>query len=296
MKKNSLNKLKDIHWKKKQLYTLSILTVTGLILTIFGLFVNNFYDIFFSICLGLFIGGIVMSIISTFLAEMSTHDLQSADHVDHVDHVDHLDLGHVDHVDHADHLDLGHVDHVDHADHLDLGHVDHVDHADYDKHINYVDHSDDTGSSGNYNDTTPAPFMLLFSTSLLMFGIFGILFFYLFANDVKFLIFFGTLIITYIITKSISYIWQKIAKSRFYKISTTENLIGEKGIIVLDVDRKGGVLKIASNTPMKFERVHVKPLNMNSSFEKGEEVYICDVKDGYLLVDNKISSIRYRRA
>jgi hypothetical protein len=35
---------------------------------------------------------------------------------------------------------------------------------------------------------------------------------------------------------------------------------------------------------------------MNSSFERGEEVYICDVKDGYLLVDNKISSIRYRRA
>jgi membrane protein implicated in regulation of membrane protease activity len=312
-----LRKLKEVHWKKKYFYTLLILAVIGSIFTISGLFINTFYNIFFSICLGLVIGGIFMAVISTFLAEMSTHDLQSADHIDHadldhvdhadlghVDHIDHADLGHVDHVDHIDHTDLGHVDHVDHIDHIDLGHVDHVDHIDHTDlgHVDHIDHAD-LGHVDHVDhidhidhDSTPAPFMLLFSTSLLIFGIFGILFLNLFASDVKFLIFFATIAVTYLITKSISSLWKKIAKSSFYKISTTENLIGQKGVIVLDVDKKGGVLKIASNTPMKFEKVHVKPLNMNSTFERGEEVYICDVKDGYLLVDNKASSIRYGRA
>ncbi|MFX1315603.1 MAG: hypothetical protein ACFE9T_07040 [Promethearchaeota archaeon] len=225
-----------------------------------------------------------MSILSAFLAEMSTHDLQTADHIDHIDHID---LGHLDHV------DLGHVDHIDHVDHVDLGHVDHIDHVDL-SHPDHTYNIDDSGDSGILNDTTPAPFMLLFSTSLLLFGISGILFYYLFANEVKFLMFFSTLGITYLITKFISIAWQKIAKSRYYKISSTENLIGLKGIIVLDVDNRGGVIKVSSNTPMKFEKLHVKPLNLDSSFKRGEEVYICDVKDGFLLVDNKVSSIRYR--
>ncbi|MFX1417541.1 MAG: NfeD family protein [Promethearchaeota archaeon] len=223
-----------------------------------------------------------MSIISTVLAEISTHDLQNIDHIDHVDHLDHID-----------HVDLGHIDHIDHLDHIDhvdLGHIDHVDHLD---HIDHVDHFDDTGDSSIFNDTTPAPFMLLFSTSLLFFGISGILFYYVFYTEVKFLIFFATLGITYLITKLISTTWKKIAKSKFYNISSTQNLIGQKGVIVLDVDRRGGIVKIPSNNPMKFERIHVKPINPDSSFEKGVEVYICDIKDGFLLVDNKASSIRY---
>ncbi|MFX1309644.1 MAG: NfeD family protein, partial [Promethearchaeota archaeon] len=126
------------------------------------------------------------------------------------------------------------------------------------------------------------------------FGISGILFYYLFNNSAKFLIFFAALSVTFLTTKLISTTWKKIAKSRFYDISSTQNLIGQKGVIVLDVDSRGGVVKIQSNNPMKFERVHVKPLHSESFFEKGEKVYICDIKDGFLLVDNKLSSIRYR--
>ncbi|MFX1243193.1 MAG: hypothetical protein ACFFA7_18255, partial [Promethearchaeota archaeon] len=166
-------------------------------------------------------------------------------------------------------------------DHADQDHIDHVDH---------VDHAD----SSAFSDTTPAPFMLLFSTSLLFFGISGILFYYVFEYQVKFLLFFATIAVTYLLTKIISTIWKKIAKSRFYNISSTQNLIGQKGVIVLDVDKRGGVIKIPSNNPMKFEKIHVKPLNPDSSFDKGEEVYICDIKDGFLLVDNKVNSIQYR--
>ncbi len=136
--------------------------------------------------------------------------------------------------------------------------------------------------------------MLLFSTSLLFFGISGILFYYLFAEGIKFLIFFASLAVTFLFTKLISITWKKIAVSRYYSISSTQNLIGEKGVIVLDVDKRGGVIRIPSNNPMKFEKIHVKPINPDSSFEKGQEVYICDIKDGFLLVDNKFSSIRNR--
>ncbi|MFW9901697.1 MAG: NfeD family protein, partial [Candidatus Thorarchaeota archaeon] len=219
-------------------------------------------------------------------------------HIDHIDHVDHADLGHIDHIDHVDHADLGHIDHIDHVDHADLGHIDHIDHIDHVDHIestDYTDHYDDTGDFNLFSDTTPAPFMLLFSTSLLIFGIAGILFYYLFDIKIKFLIYFASLLLTYLFSKLISITWKSIAKSRFYNISSTQNLIGQKGVIILDVDRRGGVIKIPSNNPMKFERLHVKPINPESSFEKGEEVYICDVKDGFLLVDNKINSIRYRR-
>ena len=40
--------------------------------------------------------------------------------------------------------------------------------------LDKYDHWDDTGDTGFPEDTTPAPFMLLFSTSLLFYGILGI--------------------------------------------------------------------------------------------------------------------------
>ena len=69
---------------------------------------------------------------------------------------------------------------------------------------------------------------------------------------------------------------------------------GEKGEVVLYVDARGGVIRIPSQTPLKFERIHVKPLNPDSRFERGEKVYICDVKNGFLLVDNDKKLIKRR--
>ncbi|MBN1800802.1 MAG: DUF1449 family protein [Candidatus Lokiarchaeota archaeon] len=237
----------------------------------------NVYDIFFSICLGLFIGGILMSIISLILAEMTSHDSGHADHIDHVDHVDHID--HVDHVDHIDHVDqVDHIDHVDHVDHID--HVDQVDHID---HVDQVDHVD---------DTTPAPFMLLFSTSLLIFGITGMLTTYIEIEEIRFLAFIITPISAFLVSKLISIGWKRMAKSRYYAISSTMNLIGKQGEVVLAVDNRGGVIKVRSNIPQKFEKMHVRPLRPNSEFTEGRMVYICDVMDGFLLVDEDKKLVR----
>ncbi|MFW9900964.1 MAG: hypothetical protein ACFFDY_06715, partial [Candidatus Thorarchaeota archaeon] len=77
----TLSKISINHWKKKQSIFSFLIIIVGLVFTFTGFLYNYFYDILFSICLGLFIGGIIMSIISIFLAEMSTHDLQNIDHI-----------------------------------------------------------------------------------------------------------------------------------------------------------------------------------------------------------------------
>ncbi|MFX1393025.1 MAG: hypothetical protein ACFFAH_05555 [Promethearchaeota archaeon] len=301
--------------KKYFYYYWSSMVSGGTIMTIFSFFHSEtIFNVFFNICLGLFIGGILMSIISIILSEMATND--HADHFDHVDHVDHIDhfdhvdhvdhfdhVDHVDHIDHFDHVDhvdhFDHVDHVDHFDHVDhVDHFDHVDHADHFDHVDHVDHADhfdDTGDSAGLSDPTPAPFMLLFSTHLLVFGISGIIFYFIIANLLKFMIFFLTPVVAYIITLFISIGWKKMAKSRYYTIASTKNLIGKKGEVILGVDNRGGVIKIPSYTPMRFERIHVKPLKPDSRFEKGEKVYICDVKNGFLLVDHNKNLIKNRR-
>ncbi|MCK4371147.1 MAG: hypothetical protein KAW03_08775, partial [Candidatus Lokiarchaeota archaeon] len=142
---------------------------------------------------------------------------------------------------------------------------------------------------------TPAPIMLLFSSGFLIFGISGILLYQLIEGILQFIILFIAPLLAYLSTKLINFAWKIIAKSRFYRISSTRNLIGIQGEVLLRVDERGGIIKIPSNTPMRFERLHVKPIVDTFNFERGDKVYICDVRDGYLLVDNNKKSIKKRR-
>jgi membrane protein implicated in regulation of membrane protease activity len=245
----------------------------------------DLYDIFFNICLGLFIGGIIMSIISFILSEIPTHD--NVDHIDHVDHVDNFDhIDHIDHIDHVDHLD--HVDHPDHVDHLDnFDHVDHIDHIDHPDHVDHVDHPDNLDHvDSNIQETiTPAPFMLLLSSGLLVFGISGIASYYVLSGNFRLFMLIIAPIVTILITKLISKVWLKIAKSVHYTISSTQNLLGKSGEVVLTVDEHGGVIKIPSDNPMKTEKLHVMPYTAGNVYEDGEKVYIVGVTNKFLLVD-----------
>ncbi|MHA1428537.1 MAG: zinc-ribbon domain-containing protein [Candidatus Helarchaeota archaeon] len=235
----------------------------------------------------------------------------AVDHIDHIDHVDHLDhaVDHVDHIDHVDHLDhaVDHVDHIDHVDHLDhaIDHVDHLDHIDHIDHADHVDQSGPTeylakdhlykfnhfknsGASNTLADITPAPFMLLFSEFLLVFGILGIIFYFLTAGWFQWIIFLVTPLISLLLTKLVSKLWKKIAINRHYDIISNSDLIGKVGEVVLEVDEKGGVIKIRTDTPLEFEKLHSKPIDPKKRFIKGQYVYICGKKDDYFLVDDKI--------
>ncbi|MHA1378309.1 MAG: NfeD family protein [Candidatus Helarchaeota archaeon] len=266
------------------------------------------YNIFFNVCLGLFIGGLILSIISMILAgtAIEHQGMSHLDHVDHLDHIDHID--HLDHVDHLDHIDQ--VDHVVHIDHIDqLDHpvqIDHVDHIDQTSHINHlehtehldkdhlqkIEHSKDSGSSDNIKDITPAPFMLLFSEFLLVFGISGILLnFFIVDEWLKWINFLITPLTSFLFVKLVSILWKRIAINRHYNIIySSRNIIGKVGEVILDVDNKGGVVKIKSDTPMEFEKIHSKPWIPEKQFSKGQQVYIYGKKDGYFLVDDEIPS------
>jgi hypothetical protein len=254
-----------------------------------------------------------MAIISFVLAETSVHDqtTDDLDHIDHVDHVDHFD--HVDHIDHIDHVDyFDHVDHIDHVDHVDhpdyvdhidhvdhLDHADHVDHPDYIDHIDHVDHPDNIDHSKEFQvdssiqeSSTPAPFMLLLSSGLLIFGISGIASYYIIGDIFKFLMFMIAPAASIITTKLISIIWRKIAISKHYAIASTQNLLGKMGEVVLKVDDDGGVIKIPSNNPMKYEKVNVMPFQQGEVYEREEKVYIVGVRNETLLVDRNSKVLR----
>jgi len=101
--------------------------------------------------------------------------------------------------------------------------------------------------------------------------------------------FIGSPSIAFITSKYLNVSWKHITKSQYYKISSTQNLIGKEGEVVLPIDERGGVIKIKSTTPMKYEKLHVMPYDDTLSFERGMKVYIVAVKDNKVRVSpNKI--------
>lgn len=265
------------------------------------------YEIFFNICLGLFIGGLIFSIISVFLAQMESQALgQEIDTEVDIDADVDVDVD-VD-VDMDVDVDIDAEVDIDYdidgaefdvdADvdvDLDAGvEVDSIEtdidaDADVDVDVDTdidIDSEVDIDSDIIGTTTTPAPIMLLLSAFFLVFGITGMVFYYAILN-LRFLMFIGAPIIAFLASKYLNVIWKKIAKSQYYKILSTQNLIGKEGEVILTVDSRGGVIKIESKTPMRFERVHVKPLDEYKSFERGTKVFIVSLKDDFLLVDNK---------
>jgi len=144
--------------------------------------------------------------------------------------------------------------------------------------------------------TTPAPIMLLLSAFLLVFGISGISFYYIITIEgLKFLMFLGAPVIGYLVSKYLNVAWKKIAKSQYYKISPTQNLIGKKGEVVFPINERGGVIRIVSSTPMKYEKMHVMPYDDTSYFERGMIVYIIGVKNNKVIVDSNKNLVKKMR-
>jgi hypothetical protein len=315
IKTRAISKISRIRWKKKDSLALILILFLGSVFSLVGFLYNNFYSVFFSICLGLFIGGIILSLVSTFLAQMESNitgagELDAEVDVDvDVDAEVDIDIDSDVDLDIDTDIDLG-VDadiDVDVDADVDIDYdieaefevdiieapagVDVEAEVDVDSDIEIETELD----TDNFSTITPAPIMLLFSSAFLIFGISGMLLYQLIDGIFRFIILFISPSVAYLNTKLINYIWKIIAKSRFYRISSTQNLIGIQGEVLLPIDERGGVIKIPSSTPMRFERVHVKPINEDSHFERGDKVYICDVKNGFLLVDKNKKSIKGRK-
>ncbi len=320
IRKSTINRFRNIRWKRKDTFAIVSIFFIGTIMTSVSFSFNQLYDIFFSICLGLFIGGILLSIISIYLAQMESSlsgegeldvemDVDADIDVDvdadiDVDVDADIDVD-ID-VDVDADIDVDIDADVDVDIDYDMGVEIEFDAVEIDADVDVdagvevdsdmdIDMEVETEIDTSLSDITPAPIMLLLSTAFLVFGISGIILYYSVNETVKFVILFITPLLAYIFLKCVNYGWKKLAKSRYYSILSTLNLIGRKGEIILPVDERGGVIKVLSNTPMKYERLHVKPLIEGSEFERGDTVYICDTKNGYLLVDNNKKLIKNRR-
>jgi membrane protein implicated in regulation of membrane protease activity len=255
----------------------------------------DIYDLFFSICLGLFIGGLLFSIISVFLAQMESQSVgQEIDTDVDIDADIDVDIDADIDVDIDADIDVdidADID-VDIDADIDVDIDADVDvdiDADVDIDID-VDADIDVDSDMFGTTTTPAPIMLLASAFLLVFGISGISLYYLITIEaLKFIMFIGSPSIALFTSKYLNIGWKLITKSQYYKISSTQNLVGREGEVVLPIDERGGVIRIKSTTPMKYEKLHVMPYDDKGYFERGMKVYIVAVKDNKVRVSpNKI--------
>ena len=287
--------------KKYDYYYWSSMVSSGIIMTIVSFFhADTFYNIFFNVCLGLFIGGMIFAVISFFLAQMESNiggeeiDLDAEIDIDmdiDIDIDTDLDID----IDADVDVDIDVDADVDVDIDVDAD-VDVDIDVDTDVDVDVdTDLDIDTDIDTELGVISPAPVMLLLSAAFLIYGISGIILYYAIVDSLKFIMFFATPFIVYLSWKAINNSWKKITKSRYYSISSTKNLIGKKGEVTLGVDNRGGVIKIPSSNPMRFERIHVKPLKPNSRFAKGEKVYICDVRNGFLLIDNNKKLIKKTR-
>ena len=139
--------------------------------------------------------------------------------------------------------------------------------------------------------------MLLISSFLLIFGISGISLYYLITIEgFRFVMFVGPPILGLLTSKYLNTFWKKLAKSQYYRISSTQNLVGKEGEVVLNVDNRGGVIKIESLTPMKYEKLHVIPYNEDSKFERGMKVYIIGIRDNKIMVDTNKNLKKVRKS
>ena len=325
MRKNLYKGFIYLRWKRKDNLALFLIIIIGLLLTSIGFLYTNFYSIFLSLCLGFFIGGFILSIISTFLAQMESNitgtgeidaevdiDIDAEVDIDvdaELDIDTDIDIGAEVDIDVDAEVDIDIDSDIDIDTDVDVDYdieaeID-VDAVEVEAEIDVeagvdVDSDLDVEMEGEFDSgltstITPAPIMLLFSTVFLVYGISGLSLYYLLGINFRYLTFFIAPAISFFSVKLINSLWKILAKSRYYRISSTMNLIGKEGEVLLKVDDRGGIIKVPSKTPLKFERLHVKPVLEHSIFERGDRVFICDVKNGYLLVSNNRKLIRTRR-
>jgi hypothetical protein len=263
----------------------------------------NIYDIFFSICLGFFIGGLLFSIISVFLAHMESQSLgQEVDTDVDVDADVDVDVDADVDVDVDADVDIDIDADVDIDVDADIDvdidadvDVDLDAEVDIDADID-IDSDIDVDTDAIGTTTTPAPIMLLISAFLLVFGISGISLYYIITVEwLKFLMFIGAPITGYLTSKYLNVAWKKIAKSQYYRISPTLNLIGKKGEVVFPINERGGVIRVESSTPMKYEKMHVMPYDETSYYDRGMNVYIIGVRNNKIIVDINKNLIKKMR-
>ena len=179
--------------------------------------------------------------------------------------------------------ELGDHDIGDH----DIGDQDALDSTIDEQHgIEGIKHIDD----GFTKDITKskAPLFLRLSSFTLTFGVLGLTTLR-YANDNFawrisriFLIILFPILITYIVSK----IWEKISATTSEPVPKGKDLIGMIGTVIIPVDHKGGTIEVYLGKNIGYSKMYAKSFSYHDRFEKGQQVRIVGIKQGYYLVDN----------
>ncbi len=239
------------------------------------------YEIVYSICVGTFFAGLVLTVLliilsgSNLISHSDSSDINADDIDADIDDSSFESLGHGD----AD-FDTpsdGEIDltsqSLDEISHDTLGEI----HDDMGSDMGNLD----TGNLDDIVYTSNVPLSLSMSLLLLWFGAIGLITFNFL--QIKWIWVSLTILLTVGIHRILIKIWGKIAQNWQYRLYSKKELLGEQATIKVDTSNDGGVISI--KTKIGIEQLHAKTLHPLAYYYSGDVVYIVDYAQGIYYVD-----------
>jgi len=82
---------------------------------------------------------------------------------------------------------------------------------------------------------------------------------------------------------ALSFTWKKVFATGTY-VWKPQYAIGKIATVAMDVDAKGGSIKVNTHTPLGIITYPAKSMEKDRKYEEGELVLIIGFKDGYAIV------------
>ena len=211
---------------------------------------------------GFFISGILLTIISVVGATEG-----GADH----------DLGHDTDIGHD--FGVGHGMDIEHE--IGMGHDFDVGHDTDIEHEISSGHGGSTLHEGHFGESSSTPLTLMLGGFLLVYGGFGIA---VFNNYGITLTNIGLLLaIAIFAVMALSFTWKKVFATGTY-IWKPQYAVGKIATVAMDVDAKGGSIKVETHTPLGIITYPAKSMEKDRKYEEGDLVLVVGFKDGYAIV------------
>ncbi|MBN1330454.1 MAG: NfeD family protein [Candidatus Heimdallarchaeota archaeon] len=133
---------------------------------------------------------------------------------------------------------------------------------------------------------TSAPLLLLMAVFSITFGGLGLLLFWQEPDMNAYIRLTVILVSPIVLSTIVNLIWRKVAISETYRLPTNSDFIGREAVVIVDVDSKGGTIRV--EIPGQFEplKVPAKTVYKHQEFFPDELVFVVGVERNFYLVDD----------
>jgi len=156
-------------------------------------------------------------------------------------------------------------------------------HIDHDIDLHLPDHIEGPISA---EQSGSAPLLLLMAIFSTTFGGLGLLLFWQQPEMNPYARLATILIAPILFSLVVDLIWRKIAISETYHLPTNQEFIGKEAVVMVDVDAKGGTIRVELPGQLEPLRVPAKSVHKHQIFLRDELVFIVGVEKNFYLVDN----------